>query len=127
MRLLASFICSLFLCSLAYAEQGGLDITKIMSYFVVSQVTAEKCLNPSEDEKAKFAHNLLVVAVRTKQVIKERSPGKSDDVLANEFDSFYSGIRKNYADALEKAGCDSALGKQGSNLWKANVNWTPPF
>lgn len=98
-----------------------------MSYFVVSEVVSQKCLKPNEDEKAKFAQNLLTVTTRTKQVIKERSPGKSDEVLANEFDSFYSAVRKNYADALEKSGCDSDLGKQGISLWNANVNWVAPF
>lgn len=98
-----------------------------MSYFVVSEIAAQKCLKPSEDEKAKFAQNLLTVIVRTKQVIKERSPGKSDEVLTNEFDSFYSTVRKSYADALEKSGCDSDLGKQGISLWNANVNWMAPL
>lgn len=127
MRLLIAFIATLPFLSVASAQQDGLDITKIMSYFVVSQVAAEKCLTPSEDEKAKFAQNLLAVTIRTKQVIKERSPGKSDEVLAGEFDFFYSTVRKSYADALEKAGCDSPVGKQGTNLWRANVNWTPPL
>jgi len=126
-RLLPAFIATLPFLSVANAQEAGLDITKIMSYFVVSQVAAEKCLNPSDDEKAKFAQNLLTVTIRTKQVIKERSPGKSDEVLAGEFYSLYSTIRKSYAESLEKAGCDSTVGKQGTNLWRANVNWTPPY
>lgn len=127
MRSVTAYISAFLLCSVANAQQSSLDITKIMSYFVVSQVAAEKCLSPSEDEKVKFSKNLLTVTVRTRQVIKERSPGKSDEVLASEFDSFYSAVRKGYSDALEKAGCDSPVGKQGSNLWKANVNWTSPL
>ncbi|MDG0834615.1 hypothetical protein EXH51_17915 [Pelomonas saccharophila] len=112
------------LVSVAGAQQGAPDITKIMSYFVVSEVAAQKCLSPSEEERAKFAQNLLSVTVRSRQVIKERSPGKSDEVLSAEFDAFYSSIRKGYSEALEKAGCDSPVGKQGTSLWKANVNWS---
>jgi hypothetical protein len=127
MRAFFVFFFILPLCSLAQAQQTGIDITKLMTYFVVSAVAEDQCLHASDDEKAQFNKNLLVVSLKTVQVVKERSPGKSDETIKQEFDTFYSGVRQRYSEALQKAGCDSTLGKQGSDLWKVNVNWQQPL